>query len=344
MKSIIKKIIKIILTIAIIALAVWGALAGVKYFFFTGSPSTDIWTESNEYNPASANQLIKSDGEDFKILLLADIQLGSSISKDKKALEMVDELVKETDPDFIMTTGDNSYFALADFMTIRVIKQLESYGIPWSTTLGNHDTDSLADRNWLGNQYQNAENSLFEMGPSNIHGVGNYVINIVDTDGSVIYSLIVLDSHGDRDYAEGEDYDFIYYDQIKWYEWVVSAQSEVPSMLFFHIPLPEYAEAAAMLESGDLSDPNAFGENHEPVCDAPVNSGLFDKAVELGSTSHIFAGHDHINSLSVNYEGIRLTYGLKTGATCYSEEEMQGATLITIAGDTNQVTVEHIYK
>ena len=34
----------------------------------------------------------------------------------------------------------------------------------------------------------------------------------------------------------------------------------------------------------------------------------------------------------------------KTGPGSYSEEEMQGATLITIADGTNEVTVEHIYR
>ena len=344
MKLILKKITKIIIIIILSTILLYGAITGIEKLLLTGSPSTSVWLESEDFDTTSVSQLIKDDDKDFKILLLADIQLGTNPLKDKLALEMMDELVADVNPDFIMTTGDNSYFPLADVMTKKVITQLESYGLPWSTTLGNHDTDGLADRNWVGNQYQNAENSLFEMGPSNIHGVGNYVINIADTDGDTIYSLIVLDSHNERMYTNVKDYDFIYYDQIKWYEWVVSGQKDIPSILFFHIPLPEFDIAASMLESGELVDPMAFGENHESVCAPPVNSGLFDKIVELSSTSHIFVGHDHINSLSVNYEGIQLTYGLKTGATCYYENSMQGATLITIKDDTNEVLVEHIYK
>ena len=182
------------------------------------------------------------------------------------------------------------------------------------------------------------------MGPGNITGVGNYVINIADTDGNIIYSLIVMDSNVERKYEDGEDYDYIHEDQIQWYEWAAEGQPDVPSMLFFHIPLPEFADAQSMLESGEISDPTAFGVNHEPVCAPPYNSGLFDKIVELGSTTHVFVGHDHINSLSLTYEGVRLTYGLKTGPTCYFEEEMQGATLITIADGTNEVILENIYK
>ena len=344
MKKILKKTAKALIIIIIAAAAVYGALLGYGHLFLSGTPSTEIWNEGDAFDAASVNQLVKEDDKDFKILLLADIQLGASITKDKEALEMMDELVDETQPDFIMTTGDNSYFLLADAMTKKVIRHIESYGIPWSTTLGNHDTDGLASRNWLGNQYENAENSLFEMGPDNIQGVGNYVINITDTSGSVVYALIVLDSNVERKYEDGNDYDYIHEDQIAWYEWAATGQADVPSMLFFHIPLPEYAIAADMLADGTLTDPNAFGENHERVCCPPVNSGLFDKIVELGSTTNVFAGHDHINSLSVNYEGVQLTYGLKTGPTCYSEEEMQGGTLITIVDGTNEVLVEHIYK
>jgi len=344
MKKPIKKLIKIIITILIIAAAIAALLLAVQAIFLKGTPSDEIWQSTDAFDAASVSQLVKADGEDFTILLLADIQLGASIKKDNAALQMMDELIEETDPDFIMTTGDNSYFLFADILTKRAISHLSSYGIPWSTTLGNHDTDSLASRDWVGNQYENAENSLFQMGPDNVSGVGNYVINVVDTDGSVIYSLIVLDSNTERKYEDGKDYDYIHEDQIAWYEWAVNGQSGVPSMLFFHIPLPEFADAQAMLESGELTDPTAFGENHETVCAPPYNSGLFDKIAELGSTTHIFVGHDHINSLSVTYDGVRLTYGLKTGPTCYFEEEMQGATLITITGDTNEVLVENIYK
>ena len=344
MKPIIKKTLKSIKIILISAAIISAVLLGVKWLFLTGTPSNQYWSETDTFYADSVSQLVKADGEDFKILLLADVQLGTSIPKDREALQMVDELITETDPDFIMTTGDNGYFILTDFITKKVISRLESYGIPWGTTLGNHDTDGLADRNWIGSQYENAENSLFQMGPSNIHGVGNYVVNVEDSVGNVIYSLIVLDSNVRREYEDGWDEDFIYYDQIKWYEWVVTSQGAVPSMLFFHIPLPEYAVAGALYESGDLTGPTAFGANHETVCCPPVNSGLFDKILELGSTTHVFVGHDHINSLSVDYMGVRLTYALKTGPTCYFEEEMQGATLITITDGTNQVQVDYIYK
>ena len=79
---------------------------------------------------------------------------------------------------------------------------------------------------------------------------------------------------------------------------------------------------------------------------APVKSGFFDKCRELGSTKYIFCGHDHENNASVWYEGITMTYGLKTGPSPapWNHAKKTGDTLITLKGhDENQsVSVEHI--
>ena len=124
----------------------------------------------------------------------------------------------------------------------------------------------------------------------------------------------------------------------------LQAQSDVPSMLIFHIPVPEYAMALEDLMLSSQYDPErAFGEIREPVCCPPENTGLFTKVKELGNTAYIFCGHDHINNLSVEYEGVRLTYGLKTGPGSYSDDDMQGATLITISAD-REVEIEHIFR
>lgn len=344
MKSVLKVILKSIGIIVFTVLVLYGAYEGAGALWGKGVPSDIIWSDSQEFNSNEVTRLVKKEGEDFKILLFSDIQLAANPFENAKALNITEKMVKETDPDFIMTTGDNASPFLSDIMTKAVIKKLQSYGIPWGVTFGNHDTEWIADRNWNGNQYEEAENSLFEMGPANIHGVGNYVVKITDENGDSIYSLIMLDSNSMRNYEDGKDYDFIYYDQIKWYEWVVNSQKGVPSMLFFHIPLPEFKDAETMWTLGEIDSSMGFGNNREDVFCAPVNTGLFDVVKDLESTTHIFCGHDHINNLSVLYEGVRLTYGLKTGPSSYSDKDKQGATLITIKDGTHEVIVEHIYN
>jgi len=72
----------------------------------------------------------------------------------------------------------------------------------------------------------------------------------------------------------------------------------------------------------------------DKVCCSQYPSELFDKAVELGSTKAMFCGHDHYNNLSVEYQGIRLTYGYSIDYLAMpgieEDVEQRGATLITI--------------
>ncbi|MBN2851156.1 MAG: metallophosphoesterase [Clostridia bacterium] len=331
-------IILIVLAVLVLSFTVYMSLE------IKGEPSKSIFNESDVFESADISSLIKEEGKDFQILLFSDIQLSGNIISDQKALKLVDQLVQEINPDFIMTTGDNAMMPFSDIVTKKLISQMESYQIPWGVTFGNHDSEGRPDRTWFGNQYENAAYSLFKAGPSNIQGIGNYVINIVNKKSDPIYSLIMMDSNTNRVYEDGKDYDYIYDNQISWYEWVVKGQPEVPSMLFFHIPLPEFKQAVSQWENGEIDRSSGFGENHEDVFCAPVNTGFFDKIKTLDSTTHMFNGHDHINSLSVLFEGIRMTYGLKTGPCSYSEKEMQGATLITIKDGTNEVIVEHLYR
>lgn len=355
MKS--KKWLKVLIGIVagIGVLAIGGCLAwkGITSIRYVGVASTDIWQEEAAYDKTQVPKIVKQDGVPLKILMFSDIQLEIHPFNDPKTLQMVDDLVKEVQPDFIVTGGDNVSWIFADVVTKRLVEQMGSYGIPWGVTFGNHENDEgRADRNWIGNQYEGAPNSVFDMGPSNIHGVGNYHVNVEDEAGNILYTLVMLDSHDRRQYETEKDYDFIYYDQIKWYEWLIKGVSEsqygtydaasgkvVPSMLFFHIPLPEFREAQAYAEANQVG----VGKNQENVYCPPVNSGLFDRAKALGSTTHIFAAHDHVNNLSVSYEDILLTYGMKTGFNSYSDEEMRGATLIEI-GEDGAVKVEHLYR
>ena len=48
------------------------------------------------------------------------------------------------------------------------------------------------------------------------------------------------------------------------------------------------------------------------------NYGFFDKALALGSTQGMFCGHDHLNNFSINYKGIRLSYGYSIDYLAYS--------------------------
>lgn len=85
-------------------------------------------------------------------------------------------------------------------------------------------------------------------------------------------------------------------------------------MVFFHIPLQQYKTAYELYEANSKEVKYYFGENNEKmfdkVCASEYPSKMFDTALRLGSTKAFFCGHDHYNNMSLEYKGIRLTYGM----------------------------------
>lgn len=73
-----------------------------------------------------------------------------------------------------------------------------------------------------------------------------------------------------------------------------------------------------------------------------VDDQMFEKMVELGSTKGYFAGRDHMNNYSVNYQGIRLTYGLSCGYNIYLVP-LRGGVLINVKND-GSFTTQHLIR
>ncbi len=317
----------------------------------------DDWSTKTEFTANYAQTVEKNPDEDFKILYLTDLQLEKWQAYSDvgyKTWETVDYLVKETNPDLIVLPGDNAWSTVTYLKTIECI---DSYGIPWAPIMGNHDGSCCINEFWCTYEMYEAENCLFEFGPKNM-GYGNYIVNITE-NGEIIHSLFLTDTHSDLSGGgniNGEKdsgYDHLWSNQLDWYEWAVNGISAlagrtVESTVVMHIPLVEYKEAYAQAydeQTGaykaEYAD-TSFGENREDVCCASENNGFFDLCKKLGSTKNIICGHDHTNSSSIVYEGIRLTYALKCGPGAYWNEDMSGGTLQTIASDGSS-DINHIY-
>lgn len=140
-------------------------------------------------------------------------------------------------------------------------------------------------------------------------------------------------------------YDFIHDDQVDCYTAEVErmnaeAGHSVPSMIFFHIPLQQYRTAYALYEAGSDEVTYFFGENGEKmidkVCCSDYPSSLFDRAREIGCEA-VFCGHDHYNNMSLEYQGVRLTYGMSIDYLVMprieKDTEQRGGELITIHAD-----------
>jgi hypothetical protein len=263
---------------------------------------------------------------------------------------MMTRLVDETKPDLLVLTGDNiGNNIINPVWAQQLIALLDSFGIPYALVMGNHDGDFIdwQDSNQqllIAKLFSRGRHSLFESGPENVSGTGNYGVRILNGKGAIIYSLILMDSN--RDY--------IRQDQVDWYEWhmrgIQSAYGpESKSLVFFHIPLPEIALIRQeMIGQGKCDEAGrdaeaAFGETSTPQSQ---NTGFFERAKQLGSTTHLFFGHDHLNTLDYLYQGIHFVYGLKTGYCGYHDPDRLGAVLITLSGSASEsnVKVDFIYS
>lgn len=332
------------------------ANGGEKAFF-------ENWSPESVYTASYAQEIEKQPGKDFVILNLTDVQLDDYEVYGKNgtlAKNTIDKLVDDVKPDLITMTGDNAWGTMA---YLELIKQIDSYGIPWAPIMGNHDGQRLLSEFWAAYKFFEAENCLFRFGPADM-GYGNYVINITE-NGHVVHTIFMMDTHSDATF-ETEDgkesgYDHLWENQLEWYKWVVDGVAglegkTVESSVFFHIPVCEYKDAweaasvktdedTANIKDGPYNDEYkdvSFGKNGENVCCSPVNNGFFALCQSLGSTKNIISGHDHVNNSSILYKGIRLTYGMKTGAGCYWDAGMNGGTKLAVASDGSTIT-EHIY-
>ena len=325
-------------------------------------PAVEHRTVPVFYDKETGVYTIKNPEEgDFRILQLTDIHIGGSLfsyQKDLRALQTVYDLIEETKPDFIIVTGDfvfplgiqsfsfNNYTPMVQFCSF-----MRNIGIPWAMTYGNHDTEFVASHSeeelhtlFSKFDYERTGTLLYTDIQPNIYGRANQLIVLKNSDDSVNQALYLLDSNSYT--GKGvNDYDYIHEDQVQWYADTITNMCEeegriVPSMIFTHIPLKEYKTAYDLYKVKDSSVKYYYGqvgEKNEAICCSDYQSKLFEKAVEIGSTKGIFCGHDHYNNISLEYENIRLTYGMSIDYLAMpgicKDTKQRGATSILIHKD-----------
>ena len=329
--------------------------------YINSLPVVERGADHIEYDDESGVYTITSEDDDFKILHLTDIHLGGSLfsyRQDSKALEACYILIENTHPDLVIVTGDLSFplgIMSMSFNNSAPVYQFAAFmrnlGIPWAFTYGNHDTESLASLNkeelnsvFMSLSFKTSGTLLYPYVQPEVTGRNNQLIELRNADGSLNTGLFLIDSNAYT--GEGINvYDFIHDDQVDWYTAEVErmnteAGHTVPSMIFFHIPLQQYRTAYELYEAGSDEVTYFFGENGEKmidkVCCSDYPSSLFDRAREIGCEA-MFCGHDHYNNMSLEYQGVRLTYGMSIDYLVMpgieKDTEQRGGELITIHAD-----------
>ncbi len=303
----------------------------------------------------------------FKVVQLTDVHIGGgfmSTQKDSMAINAVAAMLSAEKPDLVVVTGDIAYpvpFQAGTFnnksSASLFADLMEKLGVYWVPVFGNHDTEAYSyfSRKQISDFYSQDKyaHCLFQAGSEDVDGYGNQIINIKNSKGEITQSLVMLDSHS---YVDGDylgimwKYDTIHENQVKWYEDTLNElkadnNNIMPkSLAFFHIAIPEYKEAWDEYKANNFADTDnvkyVYGtaaEKEYSVYTSEHNYGFFDKVQELGSTQGMFCGHDHLNNFSINYKGVRLSYGYSIDYLAYTGIMkfglQRGCTVIDIASD-----------
>lgn len=295
--------------------------------------------------------------KDFKILQLTDLHLGFgfiSRKKDKLALNAVRKIIHKAKPDMIVLTGDSIFPFLPKAGTLnnrkqayKLMKFMDSFAIPYTLVFGNHDCEmgSTCNKEELAQIYKKGKYCIFTEGRKELTGVGNFFINLADSEGNVLLPLVMLDSNM---YGEGgwfySGFDRIHDDQVEWcmnrLNDLKKCNPDIKAMAFFHMPPAEFKEAYRKMKLGDKSviyQHGSIAEKNEYFGISKFKGTFFNKAVENGAIKWMFCGHDHLNTLSLIYKGIQMTYGMSIDYLGYKDIDksyiQRGGTLITRKSD-----------
>ncbi|MBQ8427328.1 MAG: metallophosphoesterase [Clostridia bacterium] len=278
------------------------------------------------------NHTLTTTADQIKILQLTDVQFENYVEA-SIAIRAIDKVVKKANPDMIVFTGDMIDNHARKRPLASFAKYMDKFGVPWAVTLGNHDYHAPIDMEVQCEIYENTEFGLFEKGT--VQGFhGNYNYNVVK-DGQIVQTLFFMDSGIDGFTSA----------HVEWYNNTVDAVksqnlgNKVGSFMFYHIPTEE---ARSVAEKGSKPFKDEDGVLWEQVNAQETESEIFKAIKNSGFTTSIFFGHDHLNNAFLDYRGVKMCYGLKTGTNSYSNQDLQGGNLITlnIGGKT---LIERIY-
>lgn len=375
-----KKAIIMIVTsvVTVVALAITGTLL---HIFIPIKIDVDIWAiqrvgsrivvqaaegeqPTSIYIPDDEGQISSTP---LKILSFSDTHLATHSKKNKFTMDFLIKNIQIEKPDLVVIVGDVITGRTNRVRIIQLCEVFEKLGVYWIGVLGNHEGDNMhsVSRKDFVDIYASYPHCLIEKDTKTtangekVWGYGNTQINVLTTGGAVSQSLFFLDSGNEISKEDAKKYnvkkgsaDYVKPSQIAWYKERAAMLDEgVKSMMFLHIPFPEYKdayEAAPKKADGTLNigaeaadgTVVSFGEKKEGIVSPKYNSGLFDAILRIGSTQAVVVGHDHVNNFRIRYKGVWLCYNRGSGYDSYnsvtkkvSDKLNQGASIYTIKAD-----------
>lgn len=272
----------------------------------------------------------------FKIVQFTDVHFIKGNPKSDISIERISEVLDAEKPDLVLFTGDVIYGQPAEESMRTILNLASDRKIPFGMTFGNHDNEQGLSRTQLFDIIKTIPYNLTDS-VIGVGGASNYILPLKSSDGKKDAAVLYcLDSHSYSQIDGISGYDYIKFDQIRWYRensqkfTKQNGGKQLPSLAFFHIALPEYNQAAA--------DETAIlvGTRKEKACAPQLNSGMFASMKEMGDILGVFVGHDHDDDYAVFWKGILLAYGRYTGGDTVYNNLTNGARIIEMKeGETS---------
>ena len=186
----------------------------------------------------------------FKIVQFTDVHWVPGNPASEEAAERMNEILDAEKPDLVIYTGDLIFAKPAAEGLDKALEPTISRHIPFAVTWGNHDDEQDMTRTELS-EYVEKKDGCLNTRTKGISGVSNFVLPVQastgNTEAAVLY---IFDSNTYSSLKQIKGYDWIKADQVEWYRKESAAFTArnggkpLPAMAFFHIPFPEYNQAA----------------------------------------------------------------------------------------------------
>ncbi len=254
--------------------------------------------------PAAKLKLSYNSQLKFKIVQFTDIHWKQEVLESKEAAACMANVLETEKPNLVFYTGDHVTGEPVSAGIDAIFEPVLSRKIPFAVVLGNHDDEYSMTRREIFDTIRTFPGNMTDI-TDGITGVTNFAIPIYQSSSERIMTVLYgLDSN--RDTVEA--------DQIAWYSQKSKEYTQankgtpIPSLAFFHIPVPEFKEAIVDLNA------RFYGTRKEHVCCSERNTGLFNAFRENGDVMAAIVGHDHLNDYVVCWKDIMLCYGRVTGS------------------------------
>ncbi len=261
------------------------------------------------------------DDNTFKIVQFTDIHWKTRESGNKATKTMMNNVLNKENPDLVVFTGDiviseNTPTSIIKKSWREITKLIANRKIRWVATLGNHDSEGEFPRDSLVSFITSLPFCANWSSAEEVTGVSDFYLGIKDKT-KIAALLYFLDSGEYAGTFEPGKYAWISPKQIQWYKNVSNQMRQenngqtLPSLAFFHIPLPEYNNVV-------LSEP-AVGNKGESISSPVINTGLFSAFIQQKDVMGTFVGHDHNNDFIGEHHDIALAYGRRSGNNSYGK-------------------------